>query len=104
MAGASDRNLQAVAAGAAQQVGEVPFGDGFLDLKKIVTVLREKDPNMYFDLETITRDPLKIPIYTDKYWATTLIPDPKARITAKFSADQAGTLKRYQTDYFGAEL
>jgi len=25
---------------------------------------------MPFDLEMITRDPLKIPVFTDKYWAT----------------------------------
>jgi len=62
-------------------LSEVAFGDGFLDLKKIVTVLRQKDPEMYFDLETITRDPLKIPIYTEKYWAT--FPDMKGRQMAK---------------------
>lgn len=51
-------------------LAEVPFGDGFLDLKKMVDVLRVKDPNMIFDLEMITRDPLKVPIYTDQYWVT----------------------------------
>jgi len=51
-------------------LSEVPLGEGFLDLKKMVTTLRAKNPDMPMDLETITRDPLKIPIYTDKYWAT----------------------------------
>jgi len=51
-------------------LSEVPLGDGMLDLKQIVQVLRQKDPNMIFDLEMITRDPLKIPVYTPKYWAT----------------------------------
>ena len=51
-------------------LSEVPFGEGFLDLKKMVQLLRQKDPNMVFDLEMITRDPLKVPIFTDKYWAT----------------------------------
>jgi sugar phosphate isomerase/epimerase len=51
-------------------LSEVPFGEGFLDLKKMVTILRQKDPNMALDLEMITRDPLKVPIYTDTYWAT----------------------------------
>jgi len=51
-------------------LSEVPCGEGFLDLKKMVQTLRQKDPNMVFDLEMITRDPLKIPIYTDKYWVT----------------------------------
>jgi sugar phosphate isomerase/epimerase len=51
-------------------LSEVPFGEGFLDLKKMVDILRQKDPNMPLDLEMITRDPLKVPIYTDQYWAT----------------------------------
>ncbi len=51
-------------------LSEVPMGEGFLDLKQMVAILRKKDPNMIFDLEMITRDPLKIPVYTPKYWAT----------------------------------
>jgi 3-oxoisoapionate decarboxylase len=51
-------------------LSEVPMGEGILDLKQMVQLLRQKDPNMIFDLEMITRDPLKIPIYTPKYWAT----------------------------------
>jgi 3-oxoisoapionate decarboxylase len=48
----------------------VPLGEGFLDLKGMVATLRRKDPKMAFDLEMITRDPLKIPVFTDKYWVT----------------------------------
>jgi sugar phosphate isomerase/epimerase len=51
-------------------LSEVPLGDGFLDIKGMAATLRAKDPNMPFDLEMITRDPLKIPVFTDKYWAT----------------------------------
>jgi sugar phosphate isomerase/epimerase len=51
-------------------LSEVPLGDGLLDLKKMVDTLRAKNPDMPMDLETITRDPLEVPIYTDKYWAT----------------------------------
>lgn len=51
-------------------LSEVVFGEGFLDLKKMVDVLRQKDPKMPLDLEMITRDPLKVPIYTDQYWVT----------------------------------
>jgi 3-oxoisoapionate decarboxylase len=51
-------------------LSEVPMGEGFLDLKQIVQLLRQQDPNMIFNLEMITRDPLKIPVYTPKYWAT----------------------------------
>jgi sugar phosphate isomerase/epimerase len=51
-------------------LSEVPLGEGFLDIKGMVASLRHKDPNMPFDLEMITRDPLKIPVFTDKYWVT----------------------------------
>ncbi len=51
-------------------LSEVPLGDGFLDVKKIVGVLREKQPDVRLNLEMITRDPLKVPCLTPKYWAT----------------------------------
>ena len=51
-------------------LSEVPFGEGFLDLKQMVAILRKTDPNMIFDLEMITRDPLQIPVLAAKYWAT----------------------------------
>src|SRR5215831_10934996 len=35
---------------------------------------------------------------TDKYWAATLVPDPKATINAQFTETQNG-VKRYQTSY-----
>ena len=38
---------------------------------------------------------------TDKYWAATLIPDPKAALNIRFSSGALGTQKTYQTDYFG---
>jgi sugar phosphate isomerase/epimerase len=51
-------------------LSEVPLGEGIIDLKRWVETLRRRDPAMPFDLETITRDPLKIPVFTKKYWAT----------------------------------
>jgi YidC/Oxa1 family membrane protein insertase len=39
--------------------------------------------------------------FTDKYWATALIPDPAAQIQARFRADLLLNLKTYQTDYLG---
>ncbi|MCC7175770.1 MAG: sugar phosphate isomerase/epimerase [Bryobacterales bacterium] len=51
-------------------LSEVTMGTGMVDLKAIVNLLRQKDPNMIINLEMITRDPLKIPIFTKKYWAT----------------------------------
>jgi len=49
---------------------DVALGDGFLDLKQMVHILRAANPNIHLSLETITRDPLKVPARTEKYWAT----------------------------------
>jgi sugar phosphate isomerase/epimerase len=53
-------------------LAEVPLGTGFLDIPKIVATLRGKQPKVRINLEMITRDPLKIPCLTKKYWATFL--------------------------------
>jgi len=37
--------------------------------------------------------------FTDKYWATTLMPDAGARVEARFSSAMAGNVRSYQTDY-----
>jgi sugar phosphate isomerase/epimerase len=51
-------------------LAEVPLGEGILDLKKIVAVLRRAHPEVHFNLEMITRDPLKVPCLAPKYWAS----------------------------------
>jgi sugar phosphate isomerase/epimerase len=51
-------------------LSEVPLGTGFLDLPKIVATLRKARHDIRLNLEMITRDPLKIPCLTTKYWAT----------------------------------
>ena len=51
-------------------LSEMALGEGMLDLPGMVKVLQQKDPNMIFALEMITREPLKIPVFTRKYWAT----------------------------------
>jgi sugar phosphate isomerase/epimerase len=51
-------------------LSEIPFGQGFLPLEKMVSTLQKKDPTMPFDLEMMTREPLKVPVFTDKYWVT----------------------------------
>jgi sugar phosphate isomerase/epimerase len=51
-------------------LSEVPLGEGMLDMKRIVDVVRKAKPGVKFSLEMITRDPLEIPVLTDKYWAT----------------------------------
>jgi sugar phosphate isomerase/epimerase len=51
-------------------LSEVPLGEGFLDLQKIIATLRRAKPGLPLNLEMITRDPLKVPCLTKKYWAT----------------------------------
>lgn len=51
-------------------VSEVALGEGILDIPGMVRGLQQRDPNMIFALEMITREPLKIPVFTQKYWAT----------------------------------
>jgi sugar phosphate isomerase/epimerase len=51
-------------------LSEMALGEGMLDIPGMVKVLQQKDANMIFALEMITRDPLRIPVFTKKYWAT----------------------------------
>jgi 3-oxoisoapionate decarboxylase len=51
-------------------LSEVEFGEGVIPLKETVDTLRRKNPKMLFLLEMITRDPLKVPVLTDKYWVS----------------------------------
>lgn len=65
-------------------LADVPLGEGFLDLAKMIAVLRKAKPEIRFCLELITRDPLKVPCLTDKYWAS---------FTATPARDLARTLR-----------
>jgi sugar phosphate isomerase/epimerase len=51
-------------------LAEVPFGTGFLDLGEMIRVLRKHQPAIRFNVEMITRDPLRVPCLTRKYWET----------------------------------
>jgi len=51
-------------------LSEIPLGQGILDLPWVVDSLRKARPRARLNLEMITRDPLKIPCLTDKYWVT----------------------------------
>jgi 3-oxoisoapionate decarboxylase len=50
-------------------LSEVALGDGMLDLKRIVALVRKANPKVNFSLEMITRDPLEIPCLTERFWA-----------------------------------
>jgi sugar phosphate isomerase/epimerase len=51
-------------------LSEVPLGSGYLDLKRVVETVHKAHPEARLNLEMITRDPLRIPCLTKKYWAT----------------------------------
>jgi sugar phosphate isomerase/epimerase len=51
-------------------LSEVPLGEGILNLSEMIGLLRRARPQIQFTLEMITRDPLKVPCLTEKYWAT----------------------------------
>jgi 3-oxoisoapionate decarboxylase len=51
-------------------LSEVPFGEGLLDLPKVVGTIRQNRPGARLNLEMITRDPLRVPCLTPSYWAT----------------------------------
>ncbi len=62
-------------------LADIPLGQGCIDLKTIVDVLRKAKPDIRFSLELITRDPLKVPCLTEKYWTT--FPDLPGRDLAR---------------------
>jgi len=74
---------------------DIPLGDGFLDLAKMVEILRKAKPAVQFTLEMITRDPLRVPCLTEKYWAT--FADLPGR-------DLARTLRTVRASSFKASL
>ena len=51
-------------------LSEVLFEDGFLDIPALWAILKKANPRLLPMHELITRDPLKVPVLTDKYWVT----------------------------------
>ncbi len=58
-------------------LGDVPLGQGSLDLKRMVRSIRQAKPDVRFALELITRDALQVPCLTDRYWGP--MPEMSAR-------------------------
>jgi len=49
-------------------LSEMVLGQGFLDLPRMISIVRRARPATRLSLEMITRDPLQVPCLTDKYW------------------------------------
>ncbi len=63
-------------------LSEVPLGDGVLDLKQMFEVCRKHRPDIHFNLEMITRDPLKIPCLQNNFWETFPAAEPEELASA----------------------
>lgn len=50
------------------ELSEVPLGQGMLPLARYIDAIRRARPDARFCLEMITRDPLRVPYRTDRYW------------------------------------
>lgn len=72
-------------------LSEVPLGTGFLDLPRIIKLLRDKRPDIRLNLEMITRDPLKVPCLTQKYWVT------MESLPARHLAETLSMIRRHGT-------
>jgi sugar phosphate isomerase/epimerase len=51
-------------------LSEVPLGEGIIDLKRVVEIVRKHHPGTRHSLEMMTRNPLQIPCLTEKFWVT----------------------------------
>lgn len=51
-------------------LAEVALGEGIVDVKRAVEIIRKARPDVKITIDMLTRDPLKVPCLTDKYWAT----------------------------------
>lgn len=50
------------------ELSEVPLGQGLLPLPRYIETIRRARSGARFCLEMITRDPLRVPYLTDRYW------------------------------------
>lgn len=51
-------------------LGDIPLGQGSFDLRRMIEIVKRAKPDVRLSLELITRDALKVPCLTDRYWAT----------------------------------
>src|SRR5690606_8573612 len=62
-------------------LSEVPLGAGILDLGAMFDICRKNKADIHFNLEMITRDPLKIPCFQNSFWET--LPSARASELAR---------------------
>jgi 3-oxoisoapionate decarboxylase len=65
-------------------IADVALGEGILPLEEMMRILRTAKPDVKFNLETITRDPIQLPVRKDSFWAT--LPGERAARIARAQA------------------
>jgi sugar phosphate isomerase/epimerase len=76
------------------ELSEVPLGQGMLPLERYVRVVGRARPEAALCLEMITRDPLRVPYKTDRYWVAF---DATRRDPARLKAFEREVLSRAWT-------
>lgn len=76
-------------------LSEVPLGEGMLDLVRMFDICRKHRSDVNFNLEMITRDPLRVPCLEDAFWET--LPTVRASALAR-------TLRRVREQSFPGDL
>lgn len=71
-------------------LSEVSLGEGFLDLSKMIDTLLRHHPDIRFNLEMITRDPLQVPCLDTKYWASS------QGLSGKYLAQTLSLVRRHK--------
>ncbi|MEZ6089722.1 MAG: TIM barrel protein [Pirellulaceae bacterium] len=51
-------------------LGDIPLGQGSFDIPRVVAILQRAKPDIRIALEVITRDALRVPCLSERYWAT----------------------------------
>ena len=84
-------------------LSEVTLGTGASDLALIIATLRKAKPDIVFNLEMATRDPLRVPCHTAGYFAT--FPERKtARLDAMMEWVKAHPLSQPPPSILGKQL
>ncbi len=73
-------------------LSEVPLGSGVLDLRRMMDLCEAANPAIAFNLEMITRNPLRVPVHEDGYW-TTMTRLPEGEIAKTLNLAKAGNPK-----------
>ncbi|HTU99329.1 MAG TPA: TIM barrel protein [Luteitalea sp.] len=68
------------------ELSEVPLGQGMLPIQSYVDQIRKARPEARMCLEMITRDPLKVPYRTDRYWVAFSATDRRPERLKAFEA------------------